>query len=210
MQQLFDLFYLFVLLNGLIVSIRISIESKKAQYIAFSIAFIAFLLVVLFKYNEVVGLNKLINGNEYLLVDWANIVAISFVLSGLAFLIYDSKPVYARFPIWLCFIPLILIPAYFFGQETFVIKEWIMAIYEGGSLIVALMMYITLSIKKLDYLIVSLGIAIITISYILYWFQPGLNENFVWVWKTLSILGIIIVIHGFKKIELNDKFSSTT
>ncbi|MDX1639473.1 MAG: hypothetical protein R3281_16020, partial [Balneolaceae bacterium] len=74
-------------------------------------------------------------------VELASYISISLLLCGLALLIRESKPVFAQFPLIYAGAPLLLIFSYWLVRNSFAIKEWLLSIYQGGAILVALLMF---------------------------------------------------------------------
>ena len=72
---------------------------------------------------------------------WGNFVSIVSVLSALFMMIRESKPVFARFPFYLTFLPFISL--IFFGllDVSFAIKDLLIIIFKAGALLVSFMLF---------------------------------------------------------------------
>lgn len=145
--------------------------------------------------------------------EWTSIIAISFLLSGLAVLIRESKPVFAQFPLIYAALPLLLVFSYWLVKDTLAIKEWLMSIFQGGALLVALLMYGVHSYRR-NYFSYTLGaVALFLITFALYWFVPGIKNYYTWIWELLLGLSIALCTFGLEySVEhLNpDKQTATT
>jgi hypothetical protein len=201
MTRIFDFLLAFSVYYATFQIIRLTIRVKKAEFLFYAFAMLAFSSIFISNYVDI-----LINYwgyvfDEQLMKDWSGISAIAFALSGVAFLIFNSKPPFARFPISLCFVPLLIIPAFYFAMHTLVLKDWLLSIYQGGAILVALLMNAALIRKSLDYLISLIGYILIGTAYILHWYSVSLVESGDWIWKSFLIAGMFILIHGFTKLE---------
>lgn len=182
------------------------LSNKNIRNLSYLAGVAAYSLYFLYPYAD--GLVQMAGAelNQTLYQDWITIVGISFILSGLAHLVYEAKPTFARFPVGLCGLPLLIIPAYFFVQDTLLLKEVVIAMYEAGALIVGLMMYGMLSQNtKFEYIIVAAGLGILSLAYVFYWLPLDEMKNLIWVWKSFTIIGILISVHGLKRAELIDE-----
>lgn len=185
--------------------LTIYLSENNIRNLAYLIGASSYALYYLYPYVE--GFAQLAGAqlNQVLYQDWITIIGISFILSGLAHLVYEAKPKFARFPIGLCGLPLMIIPAYIFVQDTLILKEVVIAMYEAGAIIVGFMMYGMLSQNtKFEYIVVAVGICILALAYVVYWLPLEEMKNLIWVWKSFTIIGILITIHGLKRAELSD------
>jgi|GEM_PF-1621616 len=133
--------------------------------------------------------------------EWNRVVAITALFCSLSVLIRDSKPDFARFPLSFSLFPLLIIITFPFVQNTLVIKEWVMGIYEGGAVIVGLIMYGTLTYFNRSYLRVLSSVGILSVSFIMYWFIPGMqNTSSSWLWKMVFIIGIFAFTDSYNKL----------
>ena len=75
------------------------------------------------------------------MVAWGNFVSISLVLSALFVIIRDSKPVFARFPIYLTMLPLSGIIFFASIPTSYAIKDILELIMQAGAVLVALLLF---------------------------------------------------------------------
>ena len=134
-----------------------------------------------------------------LISEWAQIISISFVLSGLAVIIREAKPDFARFPLSFAFLPLLIIATYPMAMHTLVIKKWLLSIYEGGALLVALLLYSVKTYRFNKYGLILLGIILMTLAYLFFWFN-FIPETIKQTWPLLMALGLYISSRGFKTV----------
>lgn len=132
------------------------------------------------------------------LTEWFNIIAISFVLSGLAVLIRESKPVFAQFPLIYAAVPLLLVLSYWLIKDTLAIKELLLAFYQSGALLVALLMHGVHSYRANQFSVLLGATALYLITFIFYWFVPGMKTNYIWVWELLLGLSVVVTIFGLE------------
>ncbi len=86
----------------------------------------------------------ILEGPSYLVRDvvaWGNFVSISLVLSALFVIIRDSKPVFARFPIYLTMLPLSGIIFFASIPTSYAIKDILELIMQAGAVLVALLLF---------------------------------------------------------------------
>ncbi|NCP84414.1 MAG: hypothetical protein GW823_05865 [Bacteroidetes bacterium] len=208
MSKLFDLLLSFTLIYSIIKLIKLYLRVKKAEYFFYILGLFGYFGMILSSYLDYF-LEQYSNYifDHQLMVEWSNISGVAFLLSGLAFLIYNSKPPFARFPKLLCFIPLMIIPAYYFSLSTLALKEWILMIYETGAFLVALLMFSALIRKSWNYTIILMALLLILAGYILLHTDTQTVTSAEWIWKSFIISGMFILIHGFYKIEQKDEDS---
>lgn len=133
------------------------------------------------------------------IVEWGHLICLAFILSALAVFIRESKPVFAQFPLIYTALPLFIIISYFFVYDSIVLKKWLFFLYQGGALVVALMMYGLYSYRSRQYIIILAGIALFLLCYILFWsFSEAARESLYWVWKLLLTGAIVTTIFGYK------------
>ncbi len=201
MTRIFDFLVAFSVYYTTFQIIRLTIRVKKAEFFFYTLSMLAFSSIFISTYIDLLFNYLGYVFDEQLMKDWSGISAIAFALSGMAFLIFNSKPPFARFPISLCFVPLLIIPAFYFAMHTLVLKDWLLSIYQGGALLVALLMHAALIRKSLDYLISLIGFVLIGAAYVLHWYSVSLVESGDWIWKSFLIAGMFILVHGFTKLE---------
>ena len=81
-------------------------------------------------------------GPSYLARDvetWGNFISISLILSALFVIIRDSKPMFARFPIYLTLLPLSGIIFFAIIPTNYAIKDLLELIMQAGAIVVALL-----------------------------------------------------------------------
>ena len=86
----------------------------------------------------------ILEGPSYLVRDvvaWGNFVSISLVLSALFVIIRDSKPVFARFPIYLTLLPMSGIIFFAIIPTSYVIKDILEFIMQAGAVLVSLLLF---------------------------------------------------------------------
>jgi len=207
MSKLFDLLLSFTLIYSIFQLIKLDLRVKKAEYLLYILGLLGYFGMIISTYLDYFLEQYNYVFDQRFMYEWSNISGVAFVLSGLAFLIYNSKPPFARFPILLCFIPLMIIPAYYFSLSTLALKEWILMIYETGAFLVAILMFGALIRKSLNYIIILMALIVILAGYILSHADFQVTTSAEWIWKSFIISGMFILIHGFYKIEQKDEES---
>jgi len=127
-----------------------------AGAVGFSVSAIGSVFVTISKYATIVA-------------DLSWITQASLILTSLANFLRDDKPNYARYPVTFTFLPLIILPVYPFILDTIVIKEWVLALYQFGSIIITALLLGLLVSRQSRYSILFASWVIFSIIWILNW-----------------------------------------
>lgn len=138
------------------------------------------------------------------IVEWGHVVCLAFILSSLAIFVRESKPVFAQFPMLYTALPLLIVFSYFLVKDTYALKRWLLAIYQGGAILVSILMYSVYTYHKQQYSMILVGVSVFLFSYLLFWYVPGVSESYPWIWKLLVAVGMITTILGYEKVELQE------
>ena len=132
---------------------------------------------------------------------WASILALACLYCGLIHLIRQDKPKVARFPIYFTALPFLIVLTYPFAHDTEVIDQWLFQIYQGGALVIGLMIYGMQMMKYAQsYYYKALGsIGLFAICYISYWFLEDIQLIQSWLWQLMYIAGLILIFSGYKQ-----------
>ena len=133
--------------------------------------------------------------------EWASVFGVSFLLSAAAALIRDFKPAFSRFPKAFAFFPLVLIVVYPLILETVIVKNWAIAIYQGGSLFIGLLIYSYKAQQNGKFAYVVVGLIFLLITFILFWLPDTVFYLPVYVWILLLACGILIITVGYSLIS---------
>lgn len=133
--------------------------------------------------------------------EWGHITSLAFVLSSLAIFIRESKPVFAQFPFFYTALPLLILFSYFFVQDTYALKNWLTAIYQGGAILVSLLMYSVYTYRKVEYGLILSGIGVFLLAFLLFWFIPAIQDSYAWIWKIMVGIAMIVTVIGYEKTE---------
>ena len=136
------------------------------------------------------------------LFQWGKLISVTFYISGLLVLIRESKPIFARFPVYLTALPFV---SFFFFPliiDSIVIKDLINAIYQGGALAVTVLVFTINQAKKPRRRYYIIGLSSIGISYLAYWLLFNRTEpELIWISEILLSLGILFMTYRFIKSE---------
>jgi hypothetical protein len=134
-----------------------------------------------------------------IIADLSWITIASLLLTSLANFLRDDKPVYARYPITFTFLPFLILPVYPFILDTIVIKEWVLALYQSGSLVITFLLIGLLVTRDSKYAILFAALILFSILWVLRWIiEP------VWFSETYRSLfvaaGMILFSKTFKDV----------
>lgn len=195
--------FVLFLLSGYVAGKLFILTNKKGRlkYLGLTIAAGIFTIMQLFLF-----INMMINNPDFtaateFISEWGHITCLAFILSSLAIFIRESKPVYAQFPLLYTALPVLIFISYFLVQDTYALKSWLTAIYQGGAIIVALLMYTIYTYRRTEYIVTLIGITVFLISYILFWHVPIIQESYGWSWKLLVGLAMVVTVFGYEQIE---------
>ncbi len=133
------------------------------------------------------------------ILEWSTVFSVSFLLSAAAALVRDFKPVFSRFPKSFTFIPLVLILIYPMIIDTLVVKYWVLGLYQGSALLIALLIYSFRTYENSDYAYMLVGVIFFAITFLLYWIPESLFTLPVYVWMLLTSSGILILTVGYNQ-----------
>ncbi|MEQ8525544.1 hypothetical protein [Gracilimonas sp.] len=136
------------------------------------------------------------------LFQWGKLISVTIYISGLLVLIRESKPIFARFPVYLTALPFV---SFFFFPliiDSIVIKDLINAIYQGGALAVTVLVFTLNQARKRRRRYYIIGLSSIGISYLGYWliFNRTAPE-LIWISEILLTVGILFMTYRFIKSE---------
>lgn len=180
--------------------VNFSRGGNRLKYLGLTIACIIFSIIFLTS-----AAAEFINSQQLSVVsssvkEWGHVVALAFILSSLAIFIRESKPVFAQFPLPYTALPLCIVISYVLVQDTYAIKEWLLFIYQGGAILVALLMYAVYTYRDDEYAFIMGGIILFGICYTLFWYLPVINESYPWIWQLLLGISILLTTLGYDKV----------
>lgn len=131
-------------------------------------------------------------------MNWGKLISITFYISGLLVLIRESKPLFARFPLYLTALPFISFLFFPLIIDSIVIKDLVNGIYQGGALIVTILVFTVNKAKLKDRRFYITGLALVSIAFILYWliFNREMEDK-IWISEILFSTGILLVLFRF-------------
>ena len=131
--------------------------------------------------------------------EWSWLVSSVLLICGLFGLVRESKPVFARFPIYLTFLPLLSIIFYPLAVDALVIKNLILATYQAGALVVALLLFSVKQKKEGEHILTLAAIIVCIVSYLFEWFFTFSDINTDLVAKLGLAAGIILASFGLRR-----------
>tara|TARA_R110000868_G_scaffold304437_27_gene565502 strand:- start:10577 stop:11191 length:615 start_codon:yes stop_codon:yes gene_type:complete len=189
--------YILFLLVGIPSSISIGVLAKKDKSLSslfFSLALFSFVIGVIF--------DLMIESNSKYSREWGDLIAITFTLSGLFIKIRNSKPVFARFPLYLTLLPFLVLLFYPLVVESEVIKDLLQITFQGGAIVVSILV-----ISVNHFLHKNRGVLLLSSMIFLASFILKLSSGvilpiiFIQISKILFSVGIITTTIGFKRIS---------
>ena len=137
-------------------------------------------------------------GTSELWFTWTSFLAIVFCICGLLVFIRNSKPVFARFPLFLTALPLLSILFFPLVMRSLVINDLINGIFQGGAIASAVILFSLdhFSSKFREYFFS--GMLLITAAFIYFWFILGnITDYLPWLPAILANSGFLILTAGF-------------
>src|SRR5690606_31703623 len=97
------------------------------------------------------------------------LIAIITYISGLLILIRQSKPIFARFPLYMTALPFLSVLFFPLILDSYIIKDLLNAIYQAGALLVTGLIFSLIFARSSGRRYYFLGIGAAAASYITYW-----------------------------------------
>lgn len=181
---------------------RLNKERGRLKYLGLVIAVALFTLTQLaVTFEAVTSVSSYASVSDFI-IEWGHLASLAFVLSSLAVFIRESKPVFAQFPLLYTALPLLIIVSYVLVKDTYALKTWLISIYQGGAILVSLLMYSVYTYHRKEYRLILFGIIVFVMSYISFWYVPGVRESYPWIWRLFLAIGIITTITGYEQADL--------
>lgn len=173
----------------------------RLKYLGLTVAAAIFTVMQLFLFLNFLADNPDFSAATDFIVEWGHITSLAFILSSLAIFIRESKPVFAQFPLFYTALPLLILISYLLVQDTYALKSWLIAIYQGGAIIVSLLMYSIYTYRRSNYAMILSGVGIFFITYALFWYVPEVQDSYGWIWKLLIGIGMVVTVLGYERTE---------
>ncbi|MTI86673.1 MAG: hypothetical protein FH748_01755 [Balneolaceae bacterium] len=137
-----------------------------------------------------------------IIFEWARFVSITIIISALLVLIRNLKPGFARFPSYMSALPFISIVFFPLVVDSISIKELVNAIYQGGALVVCLLVFSINHFRSTPRLFFKLSLLLLVTAYTVYWFFEAYTGNYSNLITEISFSGGMILLSvGFKRLE---------
>lgn len=189
-----DIFYAIAGVPSLLLLIRIAIKDKSLSNVFFSGAVLSFLVGILVGYVS--------NFDSTVAREWGDLLAITFVLCALFVKIRDSKPVFARFPVFLTFIPLVSVFFYPLIIDAQILKNLLTMVYQGGALVVGFLILIMNQYLLKNRMLLIVSLVIFLMAYISFWLvSPEILEYHEEFGSILFTIGVVVATLGLKKVS---------
>lgn len=192
-----------ILISGYVAAKFFSLTNKRGRlkFLGLTVASVIFTIMQFSVLLDHLMTDPSVTGAAEFIVEWGHVTSLAFVLSSLAIFIRESKPVFAQFPMIYTAFPLLIILSYLLVQDTYAIKTWLLVIYQGGAITIALLMYSVYTYRRTEYALILGGVIVFLISYILFWSISEIQDSYQWVWKLLVGLAMVISILGYEQTE---------
>ncbi|TYP95227.1 hypothetical protein LX73_0523 [Fodinibius salinus] len=204
---------LLVLISGYVAFELIKLRKTKGRlkYLGLTIAAILLTLIQLSLFINGFTESETFANITSFITEWGHITCLAFVLSSLAVFIRESKPVFAQFPLLYTALPLLIIVSYLLVKDTYALKNWLLTIYQGGAIAVALLMYSVYTYRRSEYLMILLGVTLFLAAYLFFWFNPFAKAIEGWLWKILVAAALWLTVTGYEKTEaIADQLNHST
>jgi hypothetical protein len=128
--------------------------------------------------------------------DFAWLLVAALLLVSLANFLREDKPPFARYPFFFTLLPLIVLPVYPFIADTVVIKNWVLALYQFGALVIAGLLFSLMSAKDKSNRVIVLSVALFTLAWLAKWIVDFQSADR-WIYTICIILGMILATKTF-------------
>lgn len=177
---------------------RVMVMKRSLQHILYFITSILFVLTLIMKVVVTLPQWPLTVDAGYV-TDTFQTLTIASLLSALAVVVRDSKPIVTRFPLALSFIPFLLVPSHLIVSHTFVLKELLFGIYQAGAIIVGLLIYGLFSTTDKRYLNIVAGIVFFAVALVLDMVTIPFMISAWIIWGVFAI-AVILISKSYKTI----------
>jgi hypothetical protein len=128
--------------------------------------------------------------------DFMWLLVAALILVSLANFLRDDKPPFAQYPFFFTLLPLIVLPVYPFIADTVVIKNWVLALYQFGALVMAGLLFSLISTKDTSYRLIVLSVGFFALAWFTKWMVVYQSTGR-WVFTISIILGMILATKSF-------------
>ena len=128
--------------------------------------------------------------------DFAWLAVAALLLVSLANFLREDKPPFARYPFFFTLLPLIVLPVFPFISDTIVIKNWVLALYQFGALVIAALLFALMSTKDKSLRFIIIAIALFAFAWLMKWIFVFQSSGR-WFYTVSVILGMILATKTF-------------
>lgn len=195
--------FVFIFVGGYVALKLIGLAESRGRikYLGLTIAAVLFFIMQATAFISGFVDSASVTNISNFIFEWGHITCLAFVLSALAIFIRESKPVFAQFPMLYTALPLMIVVSYILVKDTYALKNWLIAIYQGGAITVALLMYSVYTYRRNQYAIILAGVILLLFSYLLYWYVPNVQTAYNWIWQLLLAAGMVTTVLGYENAE---------
>lgn len=176
---------------------RLGRENGRLKFAGFALAAGLFALTQLALLFEGVLSSAVVS----LVVEWGHVLCLAVVLSALAVFVRESKPDFARYPLLYTGLPLFIVISHFLISDTYALKTWLLSMYQGGAVAVALLMYSVYTWRSDIYRRVLGATVLFTLTWITFWFLPLPEPLLAWIWQILLGASILTFVIALEQVE---------
>lgn len=137
------------------------------------------------------------NFNEQLYHNIVHIIIISVILSSELILVRLFRPSIFRYPYLLVYTPLLIPFSFIMIIDTYLIKDIIFMATQGIAMVVYLFLMMDDHEVKLGHKSAIVGLILIFVAYLLYWFVQNMIPVNQSIWEVLLAVGVVVLVHSF-------------
>lgn len=179
---------------SLVIFVLLAVRDKSLSRIYFALAVSSLLCGMILSY---LGIPV-----QDISIEWGNLLAIVFVLCALFVVIRNSKPIFARFPLYMTAMPLLGALFYPLINDATVVKDLLMMLYQGGAILVGILIFGINQFILKNRTLLLVGVLILNASYVTYWFiDVEILEAQGSISLALFSVGMLVCALGFKRIS---------
>lgn len=181
---------------SLLIMIRTAIKNKSLSSSYFSLALLSFMIGVSLGYVDKI--------ETEIAREWGDLISITLVLCGLFVKTRNSKPVFARFPLYMTLLPIIGILFYPMVNDAQVVKDLLQITYQSGAIVVG---GLVIGINHLMYKqrgVLLIACFVFLAAFVLKWVELPVTKDIAQTSaELLLVVGMLLSAFGFKKISNN-------
>ena len=181
-----------------VVSLRIHKKTRRLKFLGLFWAALLFVAVSVAIILQPIISNNFISFLLAQLSEWGHIYSLALILSSLLLFVRESKPEFSRFPVSYVIFPILIVFSYLLVYNTVVLKKWLISIYQGGAVVVSMLIYGIYSYREQIYQRTFVGSVLLFFSYLAFYLLP---DSYKIIWQLFLVAGIAIVFAGYLAVE---------